>query len=220
MGMFDYISFDESIELPDFPKELDRNKLQFQTKDLKCCMMNFVVNSEKLLHFHKEEGEWFDNPNIKFLGKEFKVDREWWDFYDFTGEVHFYDSVKHPEKFSEEYEPFRYRCGWIEYVAHFWKGELKQINLHRYDEPTKLSDKELEELRELQKQNREKLDRQIRENRKNNPSIEQKLIDDIDNIVNFDNIMMSSEDFNDKLRKINDKITEYRTKHDTYYEKG
>lgn len=224
MGLFNYIKISKHIPLPDFPENLDQHTINFQTKDLDDnAMLQFIVDYDKRLRIYKEEGEWVDNPDIKFFGKEFRVDKTSWEPYDFTGEIHFYDSYKHPEDdnpiFTDEYEWFRFDSGWIEYIAHFWKGELMEVELFKHEKPHKKSDQELEELRIHQENNRRRIDGELKDNRKNNPSPEQRLIDDIDNIVNYDNVMMSSDDFYNKLRKINDKISTYRTKYDHYYER-
>lgn len=227
MGLFNYIKIDKSIFLPSFPKELDRKNANFQTKDLGVNAMNqFRITEDYKLEIFRQEGEWVNNPDIKFFGTEFKVEKEYWEFYEFTGNIRFYESYIHGEDVGfivgDEWgkkEHLRFDRGWIEYIAKFFNGVLADIDLIENRTPIKRTDEEIEEFLKIQKENREKFEKQQRKIRKECPTIEQKLIDDIYDEVMFKWGIPTMEDYGQALNKIREKIDNYRKQHDKYYER-
>jgi len=224
MGMFNNLTIDESITLPDLPLEINRKTLMFQTKDLdENLMLNFRVNSEKKLEILRQTGHHFENPNIPFFGMEFVVEKEWWEPYDFTGTVCIYESYRHPEDKGMQYgtpDAHRFICGWIEWDVKFINGELSDITLVKHDIPYKRTDEELKNYLEEIKQTRKEIDDKLRKNRLERSTPEQKLIDMIDEIVQRDHKIPEIEDYYTDLREIKEKIDEYRTKHDRWYGKA
>ena len=222
--MFNNLTIDESITLPDFPSEINRKTLMFQTKELdENLMLNFKVNSEKKLEIFKQEGKHVENPNIPFFGMEFVVEKEWWEPYDFTGTVGIYESYRHSEDENMKYgtpDAHRFICGWIEWDVKFFNGEMIDITLVKHDIPYKRTDAELKNYLEEIKQTRKEIDDKLRKNRLERSTPEQKLIDIIDEIVQRDHTIPEIEDCYTNLREIKEKIDEYRTKYDRWYGKA
>jgi hypothetical protein len=220
MGMFDNLTIDESITLPDFPPEINRKTLMFQTKNLGENLMMYRVNSEKKLELFREEGHHVENPNIPFFGMEFVVEKEWWEPYDFTGTVCIYETYRHPEDKGIKYgtpDAHRFICGLIEWDVKFFNGEMIDIALVKHDIPYKRTDEELKAYLEEIKQTRKEIDDKLRKNRLERPNSEQKLIDGIDEITRRNYVIPEIEDYYMDLREIQNKINEYRTKHDRWY---
>jgi hypothetical protein len=221
MGMFNNLTIDESITLPDLPSEIDRKTLVFQTKDLdENLMLNFRVNSEKKLEILRQTGHHFENPNIPFFGMEFVVEKEWWEPYDFTGTVGIYESYRHPEDKGMQYgtpDAHRFICGWIEWDVKFIDGELSDITLVKHDIPYKRTDDELKAYLEEVEQNRKEINDRLRKNRLENPNAKEMLIDGIDEITRRNYVIPQIEDYYTDLKEIQNKINEYRTKYDRWY---
>jgi hypothetical protein len=199
MGMFNNLTIDESITLPDLPSEIDRKTLVFQTKDLdENLMLNFRVNSEKKLEILRQTGHHFENPNIPFFGMEFVVEKEWWEPYDFTGTVGIYESYRHPEDKGMQYgtpDAHRFICGWIEWDVKFIDGELSDITLVKHDIPYKRTDDELKAYLEEVEQNRKEINDRLRKNRLENPNAKEMLIDGIDEITRRNYVIPQIEDY-------------------------
>lgn len=219
--MFNSLTIDESIELPNLPPEIDRKTLMFQTKELgENLMLNFRVNSEKKLEIFKEEGKHVENPNIPFFGMEFVVEREWWEPYDFTGTVGIYESYRHSEDSGRNYgtpEAHRFTNGWIEWNIKFFNGEMINIVSIKGCSPDKRTDEELEDYLKEAKRSRKEMDDKMRKNRLERPTPEQKLIDSIDEITQRNYVIPEIEDYYTDLVEIKEKINEYRNKHDRWY---
>lgn len=219
--MFNNLTIDESITLPDLPSEIDRKTLVFQTKDLdENLMLNFRVNSEKKLEILRQTGHHFENPNIPFFGMEFVVEKEWWEPYDFTGTVGIYESYRHPEDKGMQYgtpDAHRFICGWIEWDVKFIDGELSDITLVKHDIPYKRTDDELKAYLEEVEQNRKEINDRLRKNRLENPNAKEMLIDGIDEITRRNYVIPQIEDYYTDLKEIQNKINEYRTKYDRWY---
>lgn len=221
MGMFNSITIDESIALPDLPPEISRKNLVFQTKDLdENLMLNFRVNAEKNLEIFKQKGEWFDNPEIKFFGQEFRVDAEWWEFYEFTGVINIYESYDHPDYqyvSHDSPESYRFECGWIEWNVKFVDGVMVNILSTKGKLPIKRTDDELQNYRNECERSRKEFDDKFKKNRLEHPTPEQKLIDKIDEITQRNYVIPEIEDYYTLLREIQNNINEYRNKHDKWY---
>jgi hypothetical protein len=221
MGMFNNLTIDESITLPDLPSEIDRKTLVFQTKDLdENLMLNFRVNSEKKLEILRQTGHHFENPNIPFFGMEFVVEKEWWEPYDFTGTVGIYESYNHPEDKGTNYgtpDAHRFISGWIEWNVKLFNGEMVDIVSTVGTPPHKRTDEELKAYLEEAEQSRKEMNDRLRKNRLESPNAEQKLIDEIDEITRRNYVIPEIEDYYTDLKEIQNKINEYRTKHDRWY---
>lgn len=219
--MFNSLTIDESITLPDLPLEINRKTLMFQTKDLdENLMLNFRVNSEKKLEIFKQDGKHVENPDIPFFGMEFVVEKEWWEPHDFTGTVGIYESYRHSEDKGGNYgtpEAHRFICGWVEWDVTFLNGEMIDITLNKHDLPYKRSDEELEAYLKEVERNRKEMDDKMRKNRLERPTPEQKLIDSIDQITRREYVILEIEDYRTDLVEIKEKINEYRNKHDRWY---
>ena len=235
MGMFDYITVGTS--LPNLPQELvdiwKEQGVVFQTKDTPSqTMSTYKIDGAGLLWVRKTEGHWEEGKEVSedasiserlaSMGK-FVTDKEWWEEEKFTGAINFYDSLNHPEYYdcdgaSENDNWMRFEYGWIEYQALFDNGKLiKDIMLIEHKEPKKLSDEELEERKERNKKNRQETEVLMRKRRKETPSIEQKLIDNIDRECRLVETIMDETDVSLALSNIKLLISEYRKKHDRWY---
>ena len=223
MGLFNYIKIDKNIKLPKFPKELDRKTVNFQTKDLdENAMLQFRVTRDLTLQLFRQEGEWVENPEIKFFGSEFRVDNEWWEDYDFTGKIHFYESYKHVEDVNysmDDPDFFRFERGWIEYVAKFVNGKMVDFVLFKITPPVKRTDDEIAKIENERIEFQKDMDEKNRRNRKEHPTREQKLIDNIYEEIMINWTIPTIEDYGRSLNKIREKIDEYRKKYDIYYER-
>ena len=231
--MFDYICVEK--DLPGLPDGIFSNDEKvFQTKDTpNQTMSHYKIDSAGMLWVKEVRGHWGENKPVSedasigerlaALGK-FIVDEEWWTWAHFTGAINFYESISHPEYSdcelaSKSNKWMRFEYGWIEYRALFDDGKLvKDIELIEYKEPRKLSDEELEERESKQKQNRQEIEAFLRKNRKETPTVEQKLIDNIDRECKLMNSMMDEDDAPLALTNIKFLIEEYRKKYDSYYE--
>lgn len=235
MGMFDNIEV--GTTLPELPQNMENflveRRLVFQTKDTpNQSMSTYKIDGAGLLWVQKEEGHWEEgtpvaedasiSEKLASFGK-FVTDNEWWEEEKFTGAINFYDSLNHPEYYDTELasqndEWMRFEYGWIEYRALFDNGKLiKDIELIEYKEPKKLSDDELQNRKDQHKKNREETESLLKERRKNLPSIEQKLIDNIDRECKLVETIMDESDTSLALSNIKILIKEYRTKHDPWY---
>ena len=236
MGMFDHITVGAALpELPDntYIKKEDLSKLFFQTKDTpNQAMSNYKIDGAGLLWIQKTEGHWEDGKPVSedaSIGEKlasmgrFVTDKKWWEEENFTGAINFYDSLNHPEFYecelaSQSNDWMRFEYGWIEFQALFDKGKLvKDIELIEYREPKKLSDEELEERESKRKQNRQEIAASMRKNRREMPTVEQKLIDNIDRECRLVETIMDETDISLAISNIRLLISEYRKKHDPWY---
>jgi hypothetical protein len=235
MGMFDNIEVDAILpELPQNMKSfLVKQRLAFQTKDTpNQAMSTYKIDDAGKLWVQKAEGHWEEgkpvaedasiSEKLAAMGR-FVTDKEWWEEENFTGAINFYDSINHPEFYecelaSQSNEWMRFEYGWIEFQALFDKGKLvRDIELIEYKEPKKLSDEELEERNSKQKQNRQEIETSMRKHRKETPTIEQKLIDNIDRECKLVETIMDETDISLAISNIRLLISEYRKKHDPWY---
>ena len=235
MGMFDNIEVDAILpELPQNMKSfLVKQRLAFQTKDTpNQAMSTYKIDDAGKLWVQKAEGHWEEgkpvaedasiSEKLAAMGR-FVTDKEWWEEENFTGAINFYDSINHPEFYecelaSQSNEWMRFEYGWIEFQALFDKGKLvRDIELIEYKEPKKLSDEELEERESKRKQNRQEIETSMRKHRKETPTIEQKLIDNIDRECKLVETIMDETDISLAISNIRLLISEYRKKHDPWY---
>ena len=125
MGMFDYIRC--NYPLPDFPKELNIEKLLFQTKDFESQMHIYTITNDGLIIREEGYGEAVPEEERPYYGKpEWKIPlyqlfgsmrwiRTGESVLSITDAVRFYTSYGEP--------PYK----WLEYQAIFEDGQLSKI---------------------------------------------------------------------------------------------
>ena len=237
MGMFDYIKV--GMTLPQLPQEvLDawaEQGVMFQTKDTpNQAMSTYKIDGAGQLWVEKTEGHWQEgkecDKDAPFSEKiasfcRMVIDKRWWKLEDFTGNIRFYESYSHPEYYELEghagnnNEWMRFVRGWIEYSALFKNGKLLgDIEIVKHEEPQKLSDEQFEENKEKAAAYRKEMEEEFRKNRKKYPTVEQKLIDNIDRECKLAETIMDETDLDNALSNIRFLIKEYREKVDNWYE--
>lgn len=88
MGMFDWVNLHESIELPNFPEDGDRD---FQTKDFACTLGEYKINEDGRL-LRKRYADVRKNnqsPPSRSLISIFRDGKDW-DDMDFEGYLEIY----------------------------------------------------------------------------------------------------------------------------------
>ena len=121
MGMFDYVNIEINVSAwqPNFPIEDEVLKqMNFQTKDLECLMTHYVIKDSGQLWTTSET--WFDHEEPS-PGFEPGPTSSKYTLMDgstltnpFSGDITFYDTNK-------EYS-------WIEFLASFYKADLKSLH--------------------------------------------------------------------------------------------
>lgn len=239
--MFDYIQVETT--LPQVPECVvtnwgEVNKISFQTKDTPNQAMSFYkIDASGQLWVEKKKGHWEEGTpaaddadigvKLAAIG-QFVTDKKWWEADNFSGSIHFYESYNHPD-YSDEHlltgtilsdnEFLRFEIGWIEYTSLFQNGKLVgNIELVEHTEPKKLSNEELAERIAQNKKRREENEIQQRKRRSKSPSVEQKLVDNIDRECKLAESIMDETDLDHALSNIRILIKEYRTKYDIWYE--
>lgn len=234
MGMFDYIKVDTT--LPELPQAVidawgDEGSA-FQTKDTPDqSMSTYKIDGAGQLWVERIEGHWEAGEEVSddasigaklaAIGK-FVVDERRYELEDFSGAIRFYESYNHPEYYecelaSESDNWIRFEYGWIEYRALFKNGKLMcDIELVEHKEPKNFPTKNFKNAK-MQIKRREEMEISLKERRKNSPSVEQKLIDNIDRECKLAETIMDENDLSHALSNIRILIQEYRTKHDPWY---
>lgn len=236
MGMFDYIKV--GTTLPGLPQAVadawGEGGVAFQTKDTpNQAMSMYKIDGAGQLWVEKTEGHWEEGEavaedasigdKLAAIGR-FVTDKEWWEPEDFDGAIRFYESYNHPEHHAEglSFDTnifLRFEYGWIEYTSLFKNGKLiGDITLIEHKEPKKLSDEEFEERIAQNKKRREENEISFKESRKKHPSVEQKLVDNIDRECKLAESIMDETDLDHALSNIRILIKEYRIKYDIWYE--
>ena len=238
MGMFDSLTV--GTTLPELPEAIISHwgekvsDVVFQTKDTpNQAMSHYKIDGAGLLWVKKVEGRWEEGKEVAddapFSEKmaamgRFVSEHEWWEEEHYTGAINFYESYNHPEYKSLDVDfdndDFRrFVAGWVEYCALFKNGKLiEDISLVEHTEPKKYTDEEYAEKQKEWAADREKWDKQFKENRKKYPTDEQKLIDNIDRECRLVKTNMDETDVSLAISNIRIIISEYRTKHDRWYE--
>ena len=236
--MYDYIRVGTTLpELPDAVISRWGDKVSdiaFQTKDTpNQAMSTYRIDGNGQLWIKKVEGHWEKGKEVAedapFSEKmaamgHFVVDTEWYEKESYTGAINFYESYNHPEYKSpdEDYDSDdwrRFETGWIEYCALFKNGKLiEDIQLTNHTAPKKYSDEEFAEKQVEWAEDRAKWEETFKENRKKYPTVEQKLIDNIDRECKLAEMIMDEDDLSHAVSNIRFLIKEYREKVDTWYE--
>lgn len=222
MGLFNTIWVDDEIDLPDLPSEVKHRN--FQTKDLMVSALNvFRLRSDGILLKQNVVTRWVDDKSA-LLGGYMDTVSESWDGCDFTGVTHFYTSFHHAddESYKKLYSGINYTFsdGWVEYKAKFYNGVLvKPIELVEFRPAINRNEEEKNLYIEKIQEKRKEMENRCRERRKTNPSVGEKLIDDIYNDIMSVYAIPTMEDYGRILNIIREKIDNYRKEYDKYYEK-
>jgi hypothetical protein len=143
MGIYDNVKIEKGVELPEFPEERDKNKLDWQTKDISGpAMRTFkITENGRLLRKEEEKREMtkeerdemarehgFDSwelweeadtkMNEPLQTWKYTVEDEWWADYNMHGSLEFHASGSRVEGFEDFY--------WS-YEARYTRGELQEI---------------------------------------------------------------------------------------------
>ena len=217
MGLFNTLTLDSSLQLPNLDVKID----SWQTKDLLDDIGPFSdahINAEGQLEMTVHETEWVENSDSFFNGTFETTDTNVEPLI-YTGYVTFYNSYSHPEYTHDSEHDFIH--GWYEYRAHFVDGLLTGgVDRIGYTEAKKLSLEETSIARQEIKDNRAQIQKEQIERRKNNPSAVEKLIDNIDALTAKpkDFVMPEMSDYAEVLKCISKEIQKYREKYDPWHE--
>jgi len=236
MGMFDYIHC--KYPLQSCPQALiDRwgksvGDIAFQTKDTPDQgMTSYVISEDGELFVECKEYEWIDTPEKAEEGETpmqawanrgyNKVTREWQVRCDhFNGSIIFYEGYAHADKKTgDDYEQDKYADGWVEYEALFQNGQLIQIEQSEHTLPIKYSEQEIVDRRLARAEARREQGERNHTYRHEHPNAEQRLIDNINEIIVSDQPVFGIEDLAIKLSQIQTLIKQYREKYDWWYAK-
>lgn len=221
MGLFNTITLDSAIKLPQF-NAADKIK-DWQTKDFVDEIGPFSdlhIDAEGRLKVNTPEQIWVENDDSLFGGYFETVRTETKEMTWYTGLLNFYNSYTHPE-YEYSIDSLHYfKYGWYEYSAKIVDGVIvDEIKCIEHTAPIKLSVEEGDAARQNAKENRAKLEKQQRERRITNPSAVEKLIDTLDTLAakpkSF--VMPEMSDYAEVLKEISEAIKEYRDKHDPWY---
>ena len=135
MGLFDYINCKYKLPLPEDVmelKEVDFNKLSYQTKDLEDLMDLYEIREDGTLWVERHEREWVEgNPKGKSICDRvgyMKSVKCWWEqCVNFNGSVNFYEHIS-----FHEYEHIKNNY-WVEYIALFTNGKVTEMKLHKFE---------------------------------------------------------------------------------------
>lgn len=242
MGMFDSIKIE--LEIPGLPQEFSEyrggktSEIVFQTKDTPDQAVSlYKIGSDGILYVERFEGVWVEgeplpdedvkswNDRLAFLG-HYERTVSWWEpQIGFTDDISFYDYWEHP--YTHEFgckdadHSVRYKHGWVEFKARFVNGHLEDIFPIQLLRPLTLSDEEVNKILEETEREETEYEAAAIARRLEHPSSEEKLIDDIDNVLHNSNTCMFDEsDLMHKLNNIEDLINTYRETNDRYYTKA
>ena len=224
MGMFDSINCEVSIpSLPqDFLEQHGGNsfKITWQTKDLDNSMSLYKITEDGHLHINKIEGFWSNGEDsqygcLKSLGHFEKTSEYWEPVIGFTGTINFYDSWLHKNFESEYTSPLKFKTGWVEYKATFILGVMTSIELFSIEEPIEYTQEEIIANDEEARLWREDFENKCKASRLENPTPEQKLIDNIYESLSY--AIMDENDMSFYINSIATDIELYRKNYDKYY---
>jgi hypothetical protein len=148
MGMFDNITVKLELPLTEELKALDIDWKEevFQTKDLDNLLDLYEITEEGKLKHLAQEREW-KKDDSSFLGGHLDVVSEKWEELPYHGVVRFYtshcDSPKYNDEFysGEKKPPMSWQeifdtpgfDWWIEFLAIFDNGAIKEIRIEKID---------------------------------------------------------------------------------------
>jgi hypothetical protein len=126
MGLFDTIFFKAELPLPEELKSSNMawDHIDFQTKDLRCFMFEYVVTKEGQLQQLVVEGSYVPNPDYTpkklFIFKDkFQETSRYYKDHNVTETVVFYTNINDCLGYD----------WWLEFKAEFVEGKMKSINL-------------------------------------------------------------------------------------------
>lgn len=122
MGMFDNVTVADKLPVNDEMVKLglDKNVFVFQTKDMHCCLDNYIIQGGKLFEKKYKTIRWVDEPN-SFLGGRMKREDPYLVDVQYHGLLNFY-----------HHETVGNLTCWIEYVAKFTDGVVEKIELKEF----------------------------------------------------------------------------------------
>jgi len=133
MGMYDEIQC--KMPLP-VDIDVDHRDHWFQTKSMERSLDNFQIREDGTLWREIYQIEDRSDPDgigiLSMVGCMTRVNKQWVPCLAFTGEIVFYTQASSigQKDIGQKY------TGWIEFSAYFVGGQIKQVELLRYDEPT------------------------------------------------------------------------------------
>jgi hypothetical protein len=213
MGMFDNIKVD--MDLPEWPEELKIKS--FQTKSTPSqAMVNYRIGVHGNLYQENCEYKWVDDTSI--VGGHFDTTESEWVFCSHISQViTFYLYWNHPDYTYDQ--GFYFESGCIEYSAKIVKGRVTSIECIEKKLPVKLSDEEVEIKRAEYEKNAKVTRERMIESRKLHPTHSQKLADDIASLIENKFAISDQSDYIKIINGIEKLISEWRDKHDPWYEK-
>jgi hypothetical protein len=151
MGMFDGIICEYELPLPEKLGELSEigwKELEFQTKSLNNTLSKYTIEEDGQIYEEKTKQRWVDDEAHE-NGGYIQITEDGIEKSYFTGELIFFSYLP-----CEKYDYF------IEFMALFWKGELKEIKLEEWKQEENTQrieeEKKFEEVRQrIEKQFKE-----------------------------------------------------------------
>lgn len=202
------------MPLPDYP---DFDKVYtFQTKCTPCqCMTTYKIREDGRLFVEKAKHRWIENDSL-LGGYMEETEVEWVPCDHYTGEIVFYDYYTHSDYTTDT--SYEFEIGCIEYTAIIIDSKVTKLACTKNVAPVHLSKEEVEERRQKNEiaiaENRKKLIQYI----KDNPSLTQKFVDDIDNLIKNKPAIYDQSDLVTILNKVHEKVLEWRSVNDPWHE--
>jgi len=151
MGMFDDISIEAELPLPEELKQINFNwkEHSFQTKDLENCMLKYVLKEDGGLFEHIFDREYIPWTEEEKKSKKLKT----WDLWkEVIEKGERYEEVKHHGTIIfYTYDHYNDKQDfWLEYKAFFVYGKLDKIELLNFyiEQSLKLRNEEIQKERE------------------------------------------------------------------------
>jgi hypothetical protein len=134
MGMFDYFRVKKEIPIPEElkPLNIDWKNLEFQTKDLENCLLEYFIGEDSFLYEVEVDREYIPFTEEEKKNQDYRAWSPWKDVVEksrtnkkvnFHGKIKFYTY----ETFSEDEDFF------IDYDAYFIYGKLDKIELLKFE---------------------------------------------------------------------------------------
>lgn len=212
MGMFDTII--SEMPLPDFPEDLEFTNMQSKSTPAQA-MVKYKIASDGQVYEEQCEYEWINNDSI--VGGHFNTISSEWVPCNFTKDIEFYQYYQHKDYTYEN--DIAFETGNVHYLAKVVKGKVIDLKCTGKLEPIKLSDEEVTQKRIRYEEGSRKAREKMVKNRKENPSVSQRLVDEITNLIDSRPAISDQSDYIKVINGIEKLIEEWRDKHDPWYEK-
>lgn len=135
--MFDTIVVQCNLPMPEDPMGYSGSS-EFQTKDLENCLLNYKIDKDGLFFVEKQTIERVPgNKNAKSILDRIgsmKIIERWWEKYDISNKIRFYDYKTTNKDFDYD----------IEYEAQFLNGKLVEVKLFKFKAIENTSRKKME----------------------------------------------------------------------------